>query len=348
MRSPRRPNPQTRALDDNTRAAQQLADALSHFGALSHAVAGIGAGGGIGALGSGISAASRMGAFNSALGVAAAAVGALATATRQASAALSGFGRLRDTLGSSSSETALLRVLGGAVGVGDIRGLASRVRAAGSSGLGAAQMAQLGFGPQQDIGRAVNEGQILLAVMRDIRETFKRNPSEALARARNFGAEELVELGRIGEREFGKMLEEAKEIERTYSPARLEAARQFNREMERMGRTMERIKIGLATPALGAANRFIEQPFKGPGHAIGFSIGEAIGRWLSGNKDAVKENTQATRDLSSQLRIQNGFYGGGGRLRSALPGAFGPGGGFQVAKQGRAHAIRLGAYSVSM
>lgn len=326
------------------------AEAISRLGSVGNAVGALGSGnlGGLGTIGAGAMAAGRMGSFTSGLAIAGSALAGLAATTKGAAESLASFGRMRTTLGSTASETAMLRVLGGALGISDVRGLAERVHTSLRSGLGAAMAAEIGIGREQDLGpNAVNQGRNLLRVIQHIREA--RNEEEALSRARRAGAEELAEIWQYSAAEFRKMAQEARELERTFSPDRLQRAREFNREMDRFGRKLEQLKVGVATPALGAVNRFLENPLKGPFHAIGGSVGEEILRGVQGGqKDALRENTQAMKELSTELRMQKGIYGGGSRARSAIPRAFGPGAVPEVRKQMRAGAIRMGAYAVSM
>lgn len=329
------------------------AEAISRLGSVGDAVGALGTGN-LGGIGAGVAAAGRLGAFNTALGVAVAAIGGLALATKSAADALHSFGRLRDTLGSSTGEAAILRVFGSALGISDMGGLADRVNTALGSGHGAAMAAEIGIGREQDIGpNAVNRGENLIRVMQHIRAAT--DAEEALSRARRAGAVELVEIFHMERDEYQKRIKDAKELAATMTPGRIRQAREFNYELDRLGRSFENLKIRALTPVIAGLNEFLEHPFfnffAGIGGAAGRGIGGAIGNRLSPEKKgetALDENTAQMKKLEEVLRQTNGIWGGGGRARSAIPKAFGPGAGPYVAKQMRAGAIRLGAYSVSM
>ena len=327
-----------------------VAAAMQSLGAVSSAVAGIGAGGGISGIGGGLAAATRLGAFTSALGVAAVAVSALAVATKGAAEALANFGRLQTGLGATTAETALLRVIGGALGISDIRGMAGRMQTALSSGLGAAMAARLGVGPQVELGQGINLGQIAVRVIEDIRAA--RTQEEALGRARIAGVEELAEVWSMTRHEYEQMREEARELSRSFTPQRIREAREFNQELDRFSRNIERIKIGAASAVLPGANRFLEDL---RAESQGGDRLKNRTDWLQENARAAKaqnhsleKNTDAANRLADELRQTNGIFGGGGRARAAIPAQFGPGGGFALSKALRSHAVRLGAHAISM
>lgn len=321
------------------------AEAIQRMGALSGAIGALGAGGSFAAAGGGLAAASRLGAFVTATAIATTGLAALAGAAKSAAESFRDFGRLRDTLGSSGGETAMLRAIGGALGVGDIRGLASRVRSGIGSGLGAAQAARIGIGPQLDLGgSAVNEGRILLKVLEDIRKSATRD--EALVKARNFGAEELVEAHAISERLWQQILRDAKEAERLYSPEHVERGRELAITMDRISQRWGRISDGFKMVLLPVVDKVLGL-FTRSGGAGG--LFDPVHRQTTdASTEATQANTKATNRLADELRQTNGLFGGGARTRSAIPRAYGPGGGFEVSRVMRAHAIRLGAYAVSL
>jgi hypothetical protein len=328
-------------------------EAISRLGTLAGALEGLGGltgGGGIGSIGSGLLAASRLGGHVAAIGVVTTALAALAAAARGAAATLGSFGRLQLTTGGTSAEAALATVLAGSLGISDVHGLAARARAGIASGLGAAQAAQLGIGPQLDIGRPVNNLKILLALMKDVYDTFQTDPGRALLRARNYGMEELVELGTLSKREFAMALEEAKEIERTYTPERIAKAREFNREMERLGRNFDRIKVNVGSRVIPPLNMLMEDPLLPFKALLPFGLNNAFfPKGGAGSQDqAVKDNTAAQNKNTRAIEQMMGVFGGGPRARGAIPAAFGPGNGYRLNDAIRAHTIRLGAYSVSL
>lgn len=318
--------------------------AANRLGSLASAVEALGGGGGtLGQAGAAIGVIGRLGRFGTVLGIAAAAVAGLAGAAKKAADTLTAFGFTGRELGSSNAETALLRALGGAVGIGDVRGLASRVRSGIGSGLGAAQAARIGIGPQFDLNRGVNEGRILLKVIEDIRAT--RTEEEALAKARNYGAEELVRFRHISRQTFEALVRDAEEWQASFTPEAVDRAVQFNIQLDRVSRKWDQFVTSLGLTFLPIVEKVLDLLNRsgGPGVVLDQSNQKA-----DANTKATAANTKATEALIDELRVTNGIFGGGSRARSAIPRAFGPGGGHALAGAMRAHAIRLGAYSVSL
>lgn len=320
-----------------------IAEALNRLGSVSGALETLGSGGGgLAAAGVGLAAASRLGRFATAAAVAATAVGALAGAAKRAADNLSAFGFAGQELGSSTGETALLRMLSRAVGISDFQGFAENLRGGISSGLGSAYAAQIGIGPQMDMGgRAANIGDIALRIIRDIRAAATE--AEALERARNFGDVRLVRFRNISQDLFDELTKDAEQMSRTFTPEMIERGIRFNAQLERVTSKWDQFVTGLGLsflPILERALDFMNQE-------MGPSV-VAHGRAAEANTAAVNANTRATQELQSELRMTNGIYGGGARARSAIPAQFGPGAGFAVSRELRSHAIRLGSFAVSM
>jgi hypothetical protein len=308
----------------------------------------LGIGGGAAGGGFDISQFARAAAIASVVTVVIAALRKLGEAVAAAVSRIGDFGGLQATLGSTSTQTAFLRVIGSAFGV-DVGGAASGVRQAVRSGLGAA--AGVGFGVQPgqlDIGTAVNEGEMLLKVLKGIRQKFQSgDQGGALADARNLKVDKLFEFVYLTNEQIEQLNREAARTGGVFDQQQIAKAAQFKFELAR-------VKEGFAD--LGATLGLVFLPFlrkvfeflkkettnpTGPGGIFGTNRSPQVQM-----SQALQGNTAALNSNTAELRAMSGIYGGGPRLRSAIPAAFGPGGGFLVPDSIRSSALRAGAFAL--
>lgn len=279
-------------------------------------------------------------------------LGGFMGAVQSATATLRAFSRLQDTLGATTGETAALRILGKGLGLGDIRGMAATLRQNSLSGLGAATATRFGIPIQpHDIGSAANEGQNLLKALSGLRETFKaagggeRGLSAALADARNLGIENAIQVVRIHDDMWAQILKDGQEARGMLGQEHQTRALQLSITMARLSEKWEFLKTlfqAAFIPILEKATNYLIG-FTRLLAAIPFSgvRQQDIDAALNANTASVDRNTRAIDNLS-------GIYGGGRRVRGAIPGEFGPGYGYRLQGALRAHGLRLGYYSVSI
>jgi len=276
-----------------------------------------------------------------------AAFAGLTNATKRAAEAMFAFGQLKDTLGATTGETAALRVIGGALGLGNIRGLAGNVRRASLGGLGAEAASRFGLPISPlDVGSAANEGEILLRALSGLRQTHKtRGFSAALADARNLGLEDAIQVVRISDEMWAQILRDAQETQRLLGPEHQSRAVQLNLALSRLSEKWEFLKtllLSALVPALEAVTNgligFLRLLSAIPGSGV---RQQDIDAALNANTRALNANTRTIEQMI-------GIYGGGRRARGALPAAFGPGNGAFLSEAVRAGTIRLGAYAVSL
>lgn len=323
------------------------AAAMAGMGQISRAMASIGRAGG-----SANQATQALSRLSSSADQTSNSFGGLIGAIHQAASALRAFGRLQDTLGSSAGETAALRIVGRALGLGDIRGMAANLRQNSLSGLGAATATRFGIPIRpNDVGSAANEGDFLLKALQGLRNTFaaagggERGRSAALADARNLGIESAIEVIRISDEMWGQILKDAKETQALLGPEHQARAVALSVSMSRLSEKWQFLSVLFqsqfipilqkVTDGIISLLRFLSAL---PGSGV--KQGE-IDAALNANTSALGQNTRALDNMS-------GIYGGGRRARGAIPGAFGPGAGYALQGALRAHGLRLGYYSVGI
>jgi hypothetical protein len=259
------------------------------------------------------------------------------------------FSRLKNALGSSGGTTAFLQLLGGTLGV-DMAALAMRSLEATRSGLGAAAAARAGLSPQFELGTAVDRGrriEILLEEMKRIAQT--QGERAALGFARQAGIEEAFDFVKLQKETLATMRQQARLEAQMFSPERLRQAYAYNAQLATFNRQWERLVATIGTGVLPIANFLLKVAgaiftpvVKGTYDFSGGRSGQDAAR------AAQNANTEAVRQLALEIRRLQGVYGGGARARSAIPAAFGPGFGFFLQDNLRAHTVKLGAYALAM
>lgn len=261
------------------------------------------------------------------------------------------FAQLQANLGSSASQAGFLRGLGGIFGT-DAGGAAGRLRAAIGSGLGAAAASRAGIPlGQLDLGTAVNQGQMLMQAVMYLREIARtEGPSAALAKARAFNIEDLYQSIYLTNDQIERMQRSAERGSHIFDEKHAAAAARLAGEMQLLHQQWEQFTASIANvfiPILTKVVAFFNQEMANPVGKQGI-FGGAGFNMAKTQDQTQKEQTKALQDNTAELRAMNGFYGGGRRFRGAIPGAFGPGGGFALSDALRAQNLRLGAYSVSL
>jgi hypothetical protein len=261
------------------------------------------------------------------------------------------FAQLRDVLGSSSSTAGELSLLGGGLGIGDIRGAAEALHRATLSGQGMATAARFGLQIRpNEIGFATDRGAMLMQALEGLRATA-RGPggmSAAIADARNLNLEDWLGVVYLMDEQFQRIKEEALATADIYSPDRIAAATMLNFETARLNMAWKDLTVtigSLVVPVLADFVGWLADIAR-----WGSSVGnEATGASTSGGSLSQSMNNlgRAIDRNTSVLRQTAGMWGGGPRAAGAIPGAFGPGRGFMIDDNIRALAKGLGAYSVN-
>ena len=269
---------------------------------------------------------------------------------------LMGFSTTQFGLGSSTSQTHMLRMLGASLGISDVSGSAARLHRATLSGLGAMEASRLGIPIRpHEIGTGTNRGEMLIQALEGLRTTFREQGFGAtVAMARNLDIEEWLNVVLLLDRQFARLKQDAVSSSGAFSSQRGAAAVQLNHEMSRLTTTFTTARNALVMLFLPGLNYLIEIVTSAAGHfarinPFGAGVKGFFDRLMGGGSGATgNAQTQALRDNTLELRRLNGIYGGAGRTRSAIPGAFGPGNGFMLQNALRAQTVRLGAYSVAL
>jgi len=292
------------------------------------------------------------------------AIGGLAAALAAATAAAVAFAeRMRATAtsltqgGGSLRDYGSLRMLQG-LGIDG-----SRAQSFGNmlnqGGLAAGLAARIGIRPYGGLGGDQNSILKIHAAVKHILNT--KSDQEAGIYARAFGLEDITYARYASKDSKARLLADygstsSKDM-REAADAQIEymlAMRELSQIVTDIGRK--------ALPILNAALKNLDIVFTvlgaavggilaGPVGALGGALaGVAIGnhftnfsnleKAVNGNSDALNRNTQA---LDTLTQMQNGSYGGGQRLRSAIPAAWGP---LHIENQTRGLGLMLGAYSV--
>lgn len=325
-------------------AVEGAARAMQSLGQVSNAVGSLG-GGGLGGAGGAIGAASRFGAAAAAAGVVAVALAALAGAVKRATESLNEFGRLQDMLGSTTAETAMLKTITGALGIGDPAGFAATLRQNSLGGLGAATAARLGMPISPfDIGQGLDEGELALKFFEGLRKTAReQGMGQALSDARNLGVPQAIQAARISETMWKQIIRDGREAAALLGPKHQQRAFELNFAMTRLSQKWEFLKTLFLTALLPALETFI--------NGLILFLRLIATNPLSGIKQqeidaALNANTRAQNQNTRMLERMVGIWGGGARTRGAIPSAFGPGTGYGDAI--RAHSIRLGAVAITL
>ena len=258
------------------------------------------------------------------------------------------FASLRDQLGSSGGTAGSLSLLGGALGVSDIRGAAEALHRATLSGLGAATASRYGIPIiPQEIGMGTDRGAMLIQALEGLRATAQGpgGVRAALADARNLNLEDWIGVVHLMDDQFQKIKQEALATADIYSPERIAQATMLNFEMARLNRAVTDLGVvlgSLVIPAVADAASGLADWVRGLTGQNTKSGGTAphtrLGTSMDGLRQAVEQNTNTLRGIP-------GFYGGGMRARNALPPAFGIGTGQEIQRNLRSLSKALGSIS---
>lgn len=274
-------------------------------------------------------------------------LGGFMGAVQAATATLRAFGRLQDTLGASTGETAVLRILGKTLGIGDLRGMASTFRQSTLGGLGAEAATRHGVRISPlDVGSAVNEGGNFLKFLSSVREEFQktRDFGRALADLRNAGVENAIQVVRIHDDVWKQIIRDGEEARALLGPEHQTRVVQLDAAMARLSEKWEFLKVIMGSIFIPLLEKVTN------GLILFARVLATLPRSGVRQQDidaALNANTAAQNKNTRALEQMMGIYGGGRRTRSAIPGAFSPGNGFMLADAVRAHTLRLGAYAVS-
>jgi hypothetical protein len=298
----------------------------------------------------------------SVIALAATALRGFVGAIHAAAEALSEFGHARERLGGTTGETALLKALGGVAGVSDIAGAGRRLHESTLSGMGTAAAAQLGLPIRPlEIGSATDEAQLLIKALEGLSRVYKSDPAAARALIRNLHMEEWIDVIRLWDEVGERMKRNAEATAGAFSETNTDNATRFKAAMNEVGLAWQNLTTMLSayfipkiTEMMHILSLIIQHPFAfaatsaafGPLAAIHMleakELAERSAKAQHENIRALNQNTETVRDLA------NGLFGGGRRARTAIPGGFGPGAGAYLSEVLHSHAVRLGAYSVSL
>lgn len=284
--------------------------------------------------------------LNPAMLAAAGAMAAVSGAANKVADTLQELSQTRFGLGSSGATSALAKLLGEAVGVGDIAGLGASLQQAGLKGLGLAVASSFGISPQPiELGSAVDRGEIIMKVIEGLRRTRETEGlSAAIGKARTLGggAESLLPFTEPG---AGAVLNQVRELARLqaklYSPENVVAGLRMNVAMAETKAHFTQMALLLTGPinvGLKAINAYL-------GTGAAFGLGGLALKLAGGGKAPMDANTEALNRNSAALEAWGaGAFGGGSRLRGAIPGAFGveAGRGDQLDKY-----LRMGAFALA-
>lgn len=284
--------------------------------------------------------------LNPAMLAAAGAMAAVSGAAHKVADTLQELSQTRFGLGSSGSTSALAKLLGEAVGIGDIAGLGASLQQASLQGLGVSLAARYGIPYQPiELGGAVDRGEIIMKVIEGLRRTrAERGLSAAIGEARTLGggAEQLLPFTEPG---AAPVLAQARELARLqaqlYSPENVVAGLRMNvafAETKAHFMEMALLLSGPINAGLKAVNVYL-------GSGMAFGLGGMALRLFSAGKAPMDANTEAVNRNTAALEAWGaGAFGGGSRLRSAVPGAFSvdAGRGDQLDKY-----LRMGAFTLA-
>ena len=294
----------------------------------------------------------------SVIALAATAIRAFVGAINNAIAALSDFAHSRDRLGGTTGETAFLRYLGGAAGVSDIAGAGRRLHEATLNGLGTSTAVGLGLQLRPyEIGSATDEAKLLIQALEGLGKEYKKNPSKAVADARNFHLEDWLDVIRLWDEVGERMKKNAEASEGIFSEEHTNNAIRLHTAVTELALAWQELTtrisnfvIPVITEGIKALTAAIHHPFAFAAGAFagGPMAGFAAAQALEAQNQAANANTNATNANTMAIRQLSGLFGGGSRTRGALPHGLGMGAGSYLSEELHQHSIRLGAYSVSL
>lgn len=315
---------------------QQVAAVLGGFG-----TSGGGGGAGLGSIMLGV------GKLNVALAVATAGFAGLSTAVNRVGQTLQELAQTRFGLGSSGSTSLLADLLGQAVGINNISGVAAGIHAGTLSGFGIGIAGQFGIPYRPyEIGGATDRGEMLLKVIEGLRQTrLNEGMGAAIGKARTLGsgAEQLLPLTFLSPEEIQNAAKLAQLNAEIYSPERIVAGTRLNLALAELKLSFTELETLIVT-ALIPGVKLLDYTFKA---STMFAPGIMLARWWANRQAPLDQNTEALNRNSAEMQKLNGTYGGGTRTRGAMPSAFGVGAGFELGQALRSGHVRFGAYSVN-
>jgi hypothetical protein len=240
------------------------------------------------------------------------------------------FGYMANALNSSGSTTALLQGLGQAQGV-DMQSLAHAVRMqALDGGMGTVAAGKLGYPitPQQI---PMDEGQALADLIRRLQEEYRTNPDAARFDARNLN-EALLKWAPMSPGEMQAAQDQGNRRGKYFGPQQQQEAADEAMQRAIRQKNWEDIIHGRLSPG-ELWDRTIHQ---GGGS-----------QRMDKQNDHLKKNTQALQDNTEQISKLNGIYGGGARMRSAIPRSF-QGRGDQLDAILQGEKAKFGAFAVTV
>lgn len=259
------------------------------------------------------------------------------------------FATLRDTLGSSSATAGSLSLVGGSLGISDIRGAAEALHRASLSGLGAAAAARYGLPMRPaEIGDATDRGAMLIQALEGLRETARsRGSGAALADARNLNIEDWIGVVHLMDDQWQRLKETAQATAAIYSPDRVAAATLLNSQMTLLDAAIKDIGVSLGSifiPFLADVAGWLASILRGSPAQGGAGASARAG--TDPLAQSMRELNRSINENNQILRSLPGIKGGGTATRAAMPAAFGIGQGQWLQDNLRGLAKKFGGYSI--
>jgi hypothetical protein len=275
-------------------------------------------------------------------GTAAASLALVAKAADTAAENLTQFAHLRDTLGSTSGETAQLRLLGQVLGINVGSAAASLHAAAISGGLGTATAARYGVSIRPvEVGSPTDRGADLLKVMEGLWQTARSQGSgQALVDARNLHQEDLFGVTYLSREQLDRVKELAQATSALYGPEQITQAYELKFAMAELSIAWTDLTTVIGTRVIPAVADVIKFFADGIRSLTGASSG--TGAASNPTVQSLQELNRTMQQNNEALRYMAGIYGGGSAARSAIPQAFGPQNGMFLSQALGQHALRLG------
>lgn len=281
-----------------------------------------------------------------AAGVAAiAATKAIYDLASSASEAANSMERIRLSLGSSSSTTARLTGLAGAIGLsaGDVGGLSASInQRISEDGLARATAAGMGVFQMPRPFGSVDEGKNLLKIAEGLRAIG--DEAEAIRRARLLGAEALLPLRNLSESTFSKLKMDAAIKGTIFDKDLAEKGAEFQAAASRVGGAVENILAVIGRPVMERVANFLNNMADGLeriadwldkhrdfiegmasgaegampfGEVLPFLTGPGAKQAMDDHAQELRDNTQALREM--QETYKSAYYGKGERMNRAIP-----------------------------
>lgn len=279
-------------------------------------------------------------------GTAAASLALVAKAADTAAENLTQFAHLRDILGSTSGETAQLRLLGQVLGI-NVGSAAQALHAAAiSGGIATGTAARYGVSIRPvEVGNPTDRGGDLLKVMEGLWQTARSQGSgQALVDARNLHQEDLFGVTYLSREQLDRVKELAAATSALYGTEQITQAYELKFAMAELSTAWTDLTTVIGTQVLPVVTDVIQFFAEGLRSLTGGGDGATAGTPMARSMDELNRTMQENNTV---LRYMTGVYGGGDRARHALPAAYGPGNGMYLSDALRQHAIRLGAQTIN-